>query len=199
MVLNSLKMGWDEIPPFFCSSIETARDVVAKLIDIWKPLPPHPFEHILLQQMQQHSTQPSASTPFVTIIEFFRRFIDATNNHNIYHLPHVSRCLLHGIHSIFVPPEFTIHLGEDPISKENLSKGDVIWDPIKYILGWIIDGKNYTIQLTPKKANEIFKMIRSILKQQKLSLNKSQKIVGKLQYASFGIPGGQGLFSPIHQ
>ena len=71
MVLNSLKMGWYEIPPFFCSSIETARDVVAKLIDIWNPLPPHPFEHILLQQMQQTSTQPSSSTPFVTIIEVF--------------------------------------------------------------------------------------------------------------------------------
>ena len=42
-------------------------------------------------------------------------------------------------------------------------------------------------------------MIRSILKRQNISLNKSQKIAGKLQHASFGMPGSQGIFSPIHQ
>ena len=42
-------------------------------------------------------------------------------------------------------------------------------------------------------------MIRSILKQQKISLNKFQKIAVKLQYEYFGITGGQGLFSTIKQ
>ena len=42
-------------------------------------------------------------------------------------------------------------------------------------------------------------MIRSILKQEKLSLNKFQKISGKLQHAYFGMPGVRGLISPIQQ
>ena len=42
-------------------------------------------------------------------------------------------------------------------------------------------------------------MIRSILTQQKLSLKTFQKIARKIQYTSFGVPGGRGLFSPIHQ
>ena len=38
MVPNSLQMGWCEIPPFFCYSTETARDVIAKLINIYETL-----------------------------------------------------------------------------------------------------------------------------------------------------------------
>ena len=59
--------------------------------------------------------------------------------------------------------------------------------------------KNYTIQLPPKKSNEICKTIRSILKQEKISLNKFQKIAEKIQHAPFGMPVGQGLFIPIQQ
>ena len=119
VVPNSLQMVWYEIPPFFCYSTETAREIILKWIDIGKPLPPHPFEHILIQQMQQHPTQPYSSTTFVTIIEVFvDNFIANTKNHNIDHLTHVSRCLLHGIHSIFPPPEVINHLGEDPISNK---------------------------------------------------------------------------------
>jgi hypothetical protein len=36
-----------------------------------------------------------------------------------------------------------------------------------------------------------------MLKIKSASLNKYQKLVGKLQHASFGIPGGTGLFTPI--
>ena len=40
---NSLKMGWCESPPFFCSGSETARDLMEKLRTM--DLPPHEFEH----------------------------------------------------------------------------------------------------------------------------------------------------------
>ena len=70
---------------------------------------------------------------------------------------------------------------------------------MKYILGWTIYGTKYTTQLPPKQSNEICKTILSILKQEKISLNKFQKLVSKLQHASFGMPIGRGLFIPIHQ
>ena len=39
----------------------------------------------------------------------------------------------------------------------------------------------------------------SILKQKNISLNKFPKISRKLQHASFGMPGGRGIFSFIQQ
>ena len=48
VVPNSLQMGWCESPPFFCSGTETARDVIADLINNDTILPSHIFE----QQIQ---------------------------------------------------------------------------------------------------------------------------------------------------
>ena len=44
MVPNSFHMGWCEIPPLLCSSIETSRYVIGKLTNIGYLLPTHPFE-----------------------------------------------------------------------------------------------------------------------------------------------------------
>ena len=69
------------------------------------PLPLNPFENIMLEKIQQHSTQPSASITFGTLIKVFvENFISSTNNNNNNNsdfLTHLLRCLLHGIHSIF--------------------------------------------------------------------------------------------------
>ena len=64
-------------------------------------------------------------------------------------------------------------------------------------MGWQFDGTQFTIQLPLKKCKEIQKQIQKLLKMKRASLNKYQKLAGKLQHASFGIPGGAGLFSPI--
>ena len=42
-------------------------------------------------------------------------------------------------------------------------------------------------------------MIKKFTKWKLVSLIKFQQLAGKLQHASFGIPGGKGLFSPIYQ
>ena len=105
VVPNSPQMDWCESTPFFCSITETDRDVIKKLINIGDPLPPHTFENIMLKKIYQHSDELSSSTPYVMLIEVsVDNSIDATNNHNSDQLTHVSRCLIHVIHSIFPPP-----------------------------------------------------------------------------------------------
>jgi hypothetical protein len=199
VVPNSLQMGWCESPPFFCASTETARDVIDRLIASNTNLPEHRFESIMLQDEKQ-TTQNSCTDHKnqVTLIEVFvDDFIGLTNNISTTHLRKISRAMVHGIHSIFPPPEDSGHNGQDPVSEPKLEKGEGTWCHEKEILGWNLNGTHFTLQLPTKKCQAIKNDINNILKTKRVSLNKFQKLAGKLQHASFGIPGGSGLFSPI--
>jgi len=118
---------------------------------------------------------------------FVDDFIGMTNGNTEAHLRHVSRAMLHGVHSIFPQPDASGHDGEDPIAQSKLDNGDGEWNYVKEVLGWIIDGENYTITA----------LIKTIVKNPRCHLKKFQVLAGKLQHASYGIPGGAGLFSPI--
>ncbi len=195
VIPNCLQMGWCESPPFFCAASETARDVIADLIGT--PLPPHPFESKMLPTdfnslplFDLHST--------LTLIEVFvDDFIGCTDNISQEHLLNVSRAMLHGIHSIFPPNDITGHLGGDPISEKKLEKLEGLWASIKEILGWFIDGANYTITLPPEKTARILATLKSIKKKKFIPLKEFQKLAGTLHHASMGIPGGRGLFTVI--
>ena len=196
VVPHSLQMGWCESPPFFCASSETARDTIHNLLQSNIQLPKHKFEDQMMPEKTLNPTKPQTETS--TIIEVFvDDFIGCTNDTNDSHLTSISRSMLHGIHSIFPPNEVTNHPGGDSIAEKKIDKGEGKWEYIKEILGWNFDGKNYTIQLPPDKCDNIIKLIKSSLKQRALPLKKFQKIAGKLQHASMGIPGGAGLFSPL--
>ena len=65
----------------------------------------------------------------------------------------VSREMLHGINTVFPPPEVTGHNGGDPISENKVSNHNRLWDHIKEILIWIIDGANFKICLPPKRVD----------------------------------------------
>ncbi len=111
----------------------------------------------------------------------------------------IPRAMLTGIHSIFPPPSITGHQGEDPISQKKLKQGEGLWHTTKEILGWIIDGAIYTVKLDESKCHKMTKMIKKFTKWKSVPLIKFQQLAGKLQHASFGIPGGKGLFSPIYR
>ena len=196
VVPNSLQMGWCESPPFFCSGSETARDVIA---DLYKNtnLPEHRIEHDMLRNIMIDTT---TSTPnnFITLFEVFvDDFVGYTNDGSSDHLRKVSRAMIHGIHSIFPPPEISKHNGEDPISESKIAKGEGLWSTEKEVLGWIFNGSNYTIRLPEKKVKDIILQIRKMLQKKRPSLNRYQRLAGKLQHASYGLPGGRGFFSPI--
>jgi hypothetical protein len=194
VVPNSLQMGWCESPPFFCSGSETARDVIETLMS--NPnLPHHRIENDMLRSIMTETTdkKDDAVTSFEVFVD---DFIGYTNNPSKDHLLQISRAMIHGIHSIFPPPHITKHSGEDPISEGKIAKGEGLWSTEKEVLGWIF-AEDYTLRLPASKIQGTITMIRKMLKMTRPSLNKYQKLAGKLQHASFGLPGGRGLFSPI--
>ena len=200
VVPNSLQMGWCESPPFFCSGTETARDVIADLINNDTILPSHIFEQQMLQNITNNKIKksPTTSPTTTTLVEVFvDDFIGVTNDTGFENLQKISRAMIHGIHSIFPPPDISGHNGADPVSEKKLEKGEGTWSHTKEVLGWILNGKDFTMQLPPQKCKAIRLLTRKILKKKRISLKKFQSLAGKLQHASLGIPGGEGLFSPI--
>jgi hypothetical protein len=201
VVPNSLQMGWCESPPFFCASTETARDVMERFIQNNTQLPDHKFETLMLPAENNNAPTVSHSpNKHSTLLEVFvDDFIGMTNQITPTNLTNLSRAMIHGVHSVFPPPDVSGHNGHDPISQPKLQKGEGLWEFKKEVLGWSLDGKNFTLQLPPPKCEKIRKLIKHIISLKRVSLNKFQKLAGKLQHASFGIPGGTGLFSPIQR
>lgn len=65
------------------------------------------------------------------------------------------------------------------------------------ILGWIINGRDFTITLPQDLLEKILVQLNQARRKKKVSLNEMQKLAGKLQHASFARPGWWGLCSPI--
>ncbi len=137
-------------------------------------------------------------TPWTTLIEVFvDDFIAATNKLETTHLRMVSRAMLHGIHTVFPPPEITGHTGGDSISIKKIKQGEGKWEHVKEILGWTFNGNEYTVSLPEKKCAKLIKQLTAMTKQKTIKFKDMEKLVGKLQHASLAMPGGWGLFSPL--
>ena len=59
--------------------------------------------------------------------------------------------MLCDIHAIFLPSGITKYGGGDSVSEKKLDKRDGTWAYEKYILGWIFNGKDYTLRLLADK------------------------------------------------
>ena len=89
----------------------------------------------------------------------------ATKNPSLSHLTHFLREILHGVHYISPsPPNITKHQVQDPISQKKLAKVEGTWKTLKEILGWIIDGANFTLQLMPDKCKKIVHLFKKVCK-----------------------------------
>ena len=145
------------------------------------------------------------STTFLEVVDstimevFVDDFMAGTNNLELANLRNISRAMLHGIHTVFPPPEVTGHQGGDPISVKKIENGDGHWLFKKEILGWQMNGKKFTIQLPQDKKIKILEQLRTFKKYKFCPLNAFQKLAGRLQHASFALPGGYGLFSEMQK
>jgi hypothetical protein len=68
--------------------------------------------------------------------------------------------------STVCPSETGTPDAKDPVSEKKLAQGDARWATTKEILGYWLDGVNRTIQLPPKRADDLIAEARSILKKQ---------------------------------
>ncbi|GFH59971.1 hypothetical protein CTEN210_16447 [Chaetoceros tenuissimus] len=196
VVPNSLQMGWAESPPFFCSASETGRDIIEQLLTE-ESLPAHQMESLMFEEKFVYGV---AAKDTINLVEVFvDDYIAITNDTSRANILHLSRAMLHGIHSVFPPTAITGHNGEDPIAQKKLLAGEGIWQEEKEILGWIIHGGKYTISLPPEKLQTLRNLVQKYkrAKKKKTDLNSWQKLAGKLMHASFGIVGGRSLMSPI--
>ena len=99
----------------------------------------------------------------------------------------------------FTPPyEVTQHGGGDSVYEKNLNKGDGTWAHEKEIIVWIFNGQDHTLRLPEEKNRKILAWLQNIKRFTTKTLSKvMEKLAGSLHHASFGTPGGAGLFSPI--
>ena len=197
VVPHSLQMGWRESPPYFCAATETARDVIQDMFITLPPLPQHPLETKMTptEQISTATPPPHLQAEFIEV--YVDDFCAGTNVLTEEHLQQLSRSMLHGIHSVFPPPDVSGHKGHDPISVKKMDEGEGVWSFEKELLGWTFAGDTFTMTLSPEKQTAIISLLKQTTKQTSLTLKEFQKVAGKLQHASYGIPGGRGFFSPI--
>jgi hypothetical protein len=143
VIPSSLQMGWCDSPAFFCAASETARDVAEHLSATpLGSLEPHALEHLLLHPAEWPTDGLEVqAAKFVHLIEVYvDDFIQLAQTTDPQQLEHLSRAILHAIHSVFPPPAVTGHAGEDPVSIKKLKQGDGLWATRKELLGWVFYG-----------------------------------------------------------
>jgi hypothetical protein len=200
VVPNALQMGWRESPGYFCSASETARDVAAELAGFegrMADLPPHAFEqHIEMPDV--HPGEAAGPAPWAAIEVFVDDFIAMSQD--AARIPHTTRAILHGIEQVFPHPDITGHTnGKTPVSEKKVMKGEADWRVRKEVLGWLVDGRERTLELTPDKATAYAGELKKLLRRKKIPLARFRKIVGKLRFAALCLPAGRALMSPLNR
>jgi len=144
-------------------------------------LPEDPFEDKMFNKARETAWQRlSAAALYVSLVKVFvDDFIGATNNSTMKNLERFSRAMLFGVHSIFPPPAISGHHGQDPVLQKKLAQGEGSWETT---------GVKFTLQLMVKK---ICKLIKRVCTAKTVTKLQYQELTGKIQHASFGVPGGK--------
>ena len=116
VIPNSLQMGWCESPLFFCAALETARDIISSLLNT--KLNPHPFEHHMLPKIFESLPLGDIASTVALIEVFVDDFIGCIDDITKTKLLQTTWAMLHGIHSMFPPPQITGHNGGSHYRKE---------------------------------------------------------------------------------
>ncbi len=138
-----------------------------------------------------------SNSPLRLLEVYVDDFIGLAQATNSEQLLHFTRAVLHGIHRIFPPASITNKPDDEPIALKKLLKGDGQWATTKEILGWTIDGASRSISLPIEKYNKLISDLSLFGKRRFIQIKTLQKLQGRLIHASFGIPNGKGLLSPL--
>ena len=139
---SALKMGWTLSPCFFHVASEIACDIAESYTHgRVGTLPEHPFEGSTISELLGLENaimwDTNECNKFLTLLEeksfwtmleiFCDDFIHIAQTSDPAQFLHLSRELLHRIHSVFPPTKVSGHNGQDPISKNKLDSGEGQW------------------------------------------------------------------------
>ena len=92
------------------------------------------------------------------------------------------------------------HYRTEPVSMKKLRKGDLSWNTIKTVLGWVINTTTMTIHLLDHRVARLAVILASIPATQKRSLLKKwHKVIGELRSMSLALPGSRNIFSQMQK
>ena len=211
----TLPMGWEESPPHFSVSTETACDLANA-----SPLPPvssppHPLE-IEADSMPESISIPARGPtdaldvpihplgPRKPPLDYTDVYVDdflGLGQGSPARLKRIRRKLFECIDKIFRPlkpgdPAARQH----PISLKKLRKGDARWETRKVTLGWILDTVQESLELTPRRLSRLQEILDDIPpSKRRISAKKWHKVLGELRSMTLALPGLRGLFSLLQE
>jgi len=156
-----LQMGWSESPPLFCMALETAQDIIQEYVDSDKGLLQHPLEALCVpcENVRITNGEESHSEILHMMEVYMDDFIGLAQALSQSQLVQFTRAVLHGIHTVFPPPDLEENKEDEPISIKKLKQGNGMWSTKKEILGWLFDGVGRCIQLPADKVAKITQML----------------------------------------
>jgi len=97
---------------------ETARDIAQEYLDSSEPLVCHKLEDLCMPATTQlPKLNPDQVTQLVQALDVYMDdFIGMSAGHLHAELLHFTQAVLHGIHTVFPPPELTDDQEDEPIS-----------------------------------------------------------------------------------
>ena len=222
----TLPMGWTESPPYFCSATETVVDIANQYAGLsWDP-PPHRLEPAAATQPPPEINTHSITVPLhlqhtpLTTTTFLPNL--PLKPHRLRHraqplayadvfvddevllgqgskarLNRFRRQVMHINDAVFRPNDTRDHHRKEPISAKKLLRGDACWSTRKQLLGWLVDTLRGTLELPPHRKERLLTILTDVIGKNRLSVNKTHKLLGELRSMVLGIPGGQGLFSQL--
>ena len=181
------------ISPVFCATTKTARNIAEEMVhDPMGSLPIHPLEHLILppEKWLEENMAITCKTYMHMMEVFVDDFCTMVQTSGIHTLRHISRSLLHTIHSVPPSPNISGHAGGFIFRTKNYPKERANGTCRKKILGWVFDGARRCIELPTKKINEIINEIKLIFCTLSIPYKCFERLVGKLRHAAIGLPAG---------
>ena len=161
--------------------------------------PPRPHSIRIPVPKLRDPCLPSQRTPTKYVDVFVDDFIAIVQGESSK--AQVRQVLLHAVDAVFRPCDFYDGpFRREPVSLKKLRQGDLSWNTIKLVLGWVINTTTMTIELPPHRQERLGEILASIpLSQKRLSVKKWHKVLGELRSMSLALPGARNLFSTLQK